>query len=115
MGSTRRPEGVHAAREVSFKQTRCAEINVFVLHAAVRCGTDQRQALERLCRYIRRLAPVNERVWCNTAGQVVLKMKTACREGTTRMVISPLKFMQIRIDGRFVAAKSAGSTSAVCR
>ena len=32
----------------------CADINGFSLHAAVRCGADERQALEQLCRYITR-------------------------------------------------------------
>jgi hypothetical protein len=46
------------------------------LHAAVRCGADDRQALEHRCRYITRSALANERVQTNAAGQVVLKLKT---------------------------------------
>ena len=38
-------------REKDFKQTLCADISGFSLHAAVRCGADDRQALEQLCRY----------------------------------------------------------------
>ncbi len=34
----------------------CADAHGFSLHAGVRCGTHQRQALERLCRYITRPA-----------------------------------------------------------
>ena len=41
------------------------------------------QALEQLCRYITRPALANERVQTNAAGQVVLKLKTAWRDGTT--------------------------------
>ena len=63
-------------------------------HAAVRCGADDRQALEQLCRYITRPALANERVQTNAAGQVVLKLKTAWRDGTTHLVMSPLEFMQ---------------------
>ena len=36
----------------------------------------------------------NERVQINRAGQVVLKLKTAWRDGTTHIVMSPLEFMQ---------------------
>ena len=54
----------------------CADIDGFSLHAAVRCGADDRQALEQLCRYITRPALANERVQNNAAGQVVLKLKT---------------------------------------
>ena len=39
-------------RETDFKQTLCADSNGFSLHAAVRCGADDRQALEQLCRNI---------------------------------------------------------------
>jgi len=50
----------------------------FSLHAAVRCGADERRALEQLCCYITHPALANERVQYNAAGQVVLKLKTAC-------------------------------------
>ena len=77
-------------RETDFKQTLCADINGFSLHAAVRCEADDRQALEQLCRYITRSALANERVQTNAAGQVVLKLKTSWRDGTTHLVMSPL-------------------------
>jgi len=60
----------------------------------VRCAADDRQALEQLCRYITRPALANERVQTIAAGQVVLKLKTAWRDGTTHLVMSPLEFMQ---------------------
>jgi len=50
-------------------------MNCFSLHAAVRCGADERRALEQLCRYITRPALANERVQFNAIGQVVLKLK----------------------------------------
>ena len=59
-------------RDADFKQHLCADIDGFSLHAAVRCGADDRQALEQLCRYITRPA----------------------RDGTTHLVMSPLEFMQ---------------------
>ena len=64
-------------RETDFKQTLCAGISGFSLHAAVRCGADDRQALEQLCRYITRLALATERVQRSATGQVVLKLKAA--------------------------------------
>ncbi|HEY8707903.1 MAG TPA: transposase [Burkholderiaceae bacterium] len=69
-------------------------MNGFSLHAAVRCDADDRKALEQLCRYITRPALANERVQCNAAGQVVLKLETPWRDGTTHLVMSPLEFMQ---------------------
>ena len=81
-------------RETDFNQTLCADMQGFSQHAAVRCGADDRQALEQLCRYITRPALANERVQTNAAGQVVLKLKTPWRDGTTHLVMSPLEFMQ---------------------
>ena len=63
-------------REPGFEQALCANMNGFSLHAAVRCGAEARPALEQLCRTITRPAPADERVQCNAAGQVVLKLKT---------------------------------------
>jgi hypothetical protein len=51
-------------------------------------------------------------VQTNAAGQVVLKLKTPWRDGTTHLVMSPLEFMQIHINVRFAAGRSTGSTSA---
>jgi hypothetical protein len=45
-----------------------------------------RKRLEQLCRYITRPALSDERVQCNAAGQVVLKLKTPWRDGTTHLV-----------------------------
>jgi hypothetical protein len=60
----------------------------------VRCEADDRQGLERLCRYITRPALAYDRVQGNAAGRVVLKLKTRWRDGTTHLVMSPLEFMQ---------------------
>ena len=60
----------------------------------MRCAANDRQALEQLCRYITRPALANERVQTNAAGQLVLKLKTAWRDGTTHLVMSQVEFMQ---------------------
>ncbi|MEO8224670.1 MAG: transposase [Gammaproteobacteria bacterium] len=64
------------------------------MHAAVRCAADPRQALKPLCRYITRTALANERVQITSAEQVVLRLKTPWRDGTTQIVMSTLEFMQ---------------------
>jgi hypothetical protein len=81
-------------RDADFKQTLCAGMQGFSVHAALRCGADGRQGLEQLCRYITGPTLANERVQINAAGQVVLKLKTPWRDGTTHLVMSPLEFMQ---------------------
>ena len=67
-------------RQTRFDQTLCADMQGFSLHAAARCGSDERQGLDQLCRYINRPALANERTQTNTAGQVVLKLKTRWRD-----------------------------------
>jgi Putative transposase len=79
-------------REAQSHQNLCADMQGFSLHAAVRCGADERQALEQLCRYITRPALANERV--QTIGQMVLKLTTPWRDGTTHQGTPPLEFMQ---------------------
>ena len=45
-------------------------------------------------RYITRPAISNERLAVNRDGNVILKLKTAWRNGTTHIVLTPMEFMQ---------------------
>ncbi len=72
----------------------CANNQGFSLHAGVRCEADDRQGIEQLCRYITRPAISNERLSVNREGNVVLKLKTPWRNGTTHLVLTPMEFMQ---------------------
>lgn len=73
---------------------RCANVQGFSLHAEVCCAMNQRNKLEQLCRYITRPAIANERLKLNSAGDVVLQLKSPYQDGTTHIVMSPLEFMQ---------------------
>jgi hypothetical protein len=64
------------------------------VHAAVRVASDQRNELERLCRYMTRAAIAGERLSRNSKGQVVLQLKSPYRDGTTHIVMQPQEFMQ---------------------
>ncbi len=77
-------------------QEYCANAHSFSLHAGVRCAMNQRNKLERLCRYITRPVIADERLARNKEGQVVLTLKTPYRDGITHIVLSPLEFMQRR-------------------
>jgi len=66
----------------------------FSLHAETRCAINQRPKLEQLCRYITRPAIANERLSVNETGQIVLRLKTPYRDGTTQIVMEALEFMQ---------------------
>jgi Putative transposase len=75
------------------------------------------QALEPLCSHITRPALANGRLHAHAAGRVVLKLKTAWRDGTAYVIMSPLKFMKQQIDGRLCGIEfcegvvSSGSTA----
>ena len=72
----------------------CASAEGFSLHAGVHCEANDRQGIEQLCRYITRPAISNERLAVNRDGNVILKLKTAWRNGTTHIVLTPMEFMQ---------------------
>jgi hypothetical protein len=80
--------------DVQHTQKRCVSKQGFSLHAEVRCAMNQRKKLEQLCRYITRPAIANERLKLNSAGDVVLRLKSPYQDGTTHIVMTPLEFMQ---------------------
>ncbi len=90
---------------------RCVSNSGFSLHANTDCAPTNRGKLEQLCQYdvhgstsvadgrklratITRSALANERVKVNHNGDVVLKLKSVYRDGTTYLVMTPLEFMQ---------------------
>lgn len=70
------------SKDKDFQQTLCADTHGFSLHVVMRCGADDRQALEQLRLHVTRPALVNGRLQTHAAGQVVPKLKTAWRDGT---------------------------------
>ena len=72
----------------------CVSAQGFSLHADTHCGPQQRQKLERLCRYITRPALGHKRLRRTPDGEVVLQLKTPYRDGTTHLVMTPLEFLQ---------------------
>ena len=72
----------------------CVSHSGFSLHANTYCAPTNRGKLKKLCRYITRPALANGRVKVNHNGNVVLKLKSAYRDGTTHLVMTPLEFMQ---------------------
>jgi hypothetical protein len=55
-------------KDTNFKQNLCADMQGLSLHAAVRCGEDDRQVLEQLCRHIARPSLADE--WPVCGGQI---------------------------------------------
>ena len=65
----------------------------FSLHAGVMARADERQKLERLCRYVSRSAVSEKRLSLTANGQVRYQLKTPYRDGTTHVIFEPLDFM----------------------
>ena len=65
----------------------------FSLHAGVAARADQRDKLERLCRYICRPAVSEQRLSLTPNGNVRYELKTPYRDGATRIIFEPLDFI----------------------
>ncbi len=65
----------------------------FSLHAGVAAKADQRDKLERLCRYITRPAIAEKRLSLTHQGKVRYKLKTPYRDGTTHVIFEPVDFI----------------------
>jgi hypothetical protein len=81
------------------------------LHAGVAARADERDKLERLCRYISRPAVSEERLSLTPGGVVRYQLKTPYSNGTTHVLFEPLDFIA-RLAAR--VPKSTSRLSAVC-
>jgi hypothetical protein len=59
----------------------------------VAARADERQKLERLCRYISRPAVAEKRLSLTPNGNVRYQLKTPYRDGTTHVIFEPLDFI----------------------
>ena len=69
----------------------------FSLHAGVAAHADERQQLERLCRYISRPAISEKRLSLTPNGNVRYQLKTPYRDGTTHVIFEPLSKYRARV------------------
>ncbi|MCP5348334.1 MAG: transposase [Pseudomonadales bacterium] len=72
---------------------RVTKLAGFSLHAGVAARADQRDKVERLCRYIARLAISEQRLSLTPTGKVRYELKTPFRNGTTHVIFEPLDFI----------------------
>ena len=63
------------------------------LHAGVAARSDQRDKLERLCRYISRPGVSEKRLSLTHNGLVRYQLKTPYRDGATHVFFEPLDFL----------------------
>jgi ribosomal protein S27E len=79
--------------EPAADHARVANLNGFSLHAGVAARADQRDKIERLCRYIARPAISEQRLSLTPTGKVRYQLKTPFRNGTTHVIFEPLDFI----------------------
>jgi len=71
-----------------------AKSSGFSLHAGVAAKADERDKLEKICRYIARPAIAEGRLSVNDAGDVIYKFKKPWDDGTTAIKVSPMELME---------------------
>jgi hypothetical protein len=76
------------------KGKRCYSVNGFSLHCNTSTNTHARDRLEKLIEYIARGPLSNERVKITDDGKVKLRLKTAWRDGTSHLLLSPHEFLE---------------------
>lgn len=74
--------------------SRCHYDEGFSLHARVKILSHQRDALEKLCRYIMRGPVAKDRIEISQDGNVTLKLKTPYLNGTTHLKFTPGQFIK---------------------
>lgn len=72
----------------------CANVAQFSLHANVYCAPNQRDKLEKLCRYVARPAVAEGRLKQQSNGDILLKLKKEYSGGTSHLIFSPLEFLE---------------------
>lgn len=70
-----------------------ANVAGFSFHAGVCAESNQRNKLERLCRYIARPAVSENRLSLTAKGKVRYELKTPYNDGTTHVIFEPLDFI----------------------
>ena len=72
---------------------RAGQAAGFSVHAGVAAQAQQREKLERLCRYITRPAVSEKRLSLTYQGKVRYELKTPYRDGTTHVIFEPVDFI----------------------
>ncbi|WP_244225033.1 transposase [Corallococcus sicarius] len=76
------------------KQPRCAFLEGFSLHANTHLHANDRQGLERRCRYGARGALVLERLSRAEDGRIAYRMKRPLPDGTTHLLFTGLELLR---------------------
>jgi hypothetical protein len=73
---------------------RQAHLEGFDLHANLAVRADDREGLERLCRYILRPPVAQDRLQLTGDGRIVVALKGEWADGTTHLLFEPIEFLE---------------------
>jgi hypothetical protein len=76
------------------KVPRCAQLEGFSLHANTHLHANDREGLERLCRYGARGPLAMERLSRSEDGRLAYRMKRPLPNGTTHLLLTPLQLVK---------------------
>jgi len=76
------------------KRRRQARLGGFDLHANTSVRAKNRPKLERLCRYLLRPPVAEDRLSLAPDGSVLVRLKTAWRDGTSHLALQPLELLE---------------------
>lgn len=81
-------------RDHSAKTGLVAKTSGFSLHAGVAAKANERDKLERICRYIARPALAEGRLSLSKNAEVIYKLKTPWDDGTTAIKMTPMELIE---------------------
>jgi len=76
------------------KRRRQARLGGFDLHANTAVRAKNRRKLERLCRYLLRPPVAEDRLSFGSDGNVLVRLKTPWRDGTSHIALQPLELLE---------------------
>jgi hypothetical protein len=74
--------------------TRCASLGGFSIHANTAVAEDEKDRLEKLCRYVARPPIAEMRLYESRDGGIVYRFKKEWSDGTQAVYFSPLEFIE---------------------
>ena len=91
----RRGDSLAAATELPGRGPCHARHNGFDLHAGLCVAADQRDRLERICRYALRPPVAQARLHLTDTGQVQLELRRPWADGTTHLLFEPVEPVEL--------------------
>ena len=85
---------IHAPRTLHTKDQSTASVHGFSVHAGLHIPADDRERIERLCRYVARPPFANDQLSVCENKQIAFKLSKPRRNGASHAFMTPQKFMR---------------------